>query len=246
MANRGGTPGGRTGSSTDGSTCATNGGCHGNNNSTATAQDFITSDIPSTGYEIGETYTITVSPSKSGVSIWGFEMMAEGAGGDGVGSFTGNSEVNTLEGGIRATHKFASSSNSDGQTWSVEWTAPEQSEGEISFYAASLAANGTGNTNGDNVLFDTLKVSSNGLTNIQKVLSKSVTVYPNPVINVLNVKGLGREEVRLTLLDAKGNKVLQQSFESESGVDISRLSSGTYFASFFIRDETIFKTIIKE
>jgi hypothetical protein len=242
MANRGGTPGGRTGSSTDGSTCATNGGCHGNAASTSTHQDFITSNIPETGYEIGKTYSITVSPKKDGVSVWGFEMMAEGADGDGTGTFISNSEVNALNDGIRASHKFASSSSDDGQTWTVEWTAPETTSGEVSFFAASLAANGTGNTNGDNVFFDTLVVASNALTHNDELHIEDAFVYPNPAVDVLNVSGVNLQGGIMEIVDMRGKIVLRQPFTNSIG--LSDIESGNYCLNIYSDTKTITKKFV--
>ena len=242
MANRGGTPGGRTGSSTDGSTCATNGGCHGNASSKSTAQDFITSDIPATGYEIGETYTITVSPNMDGVSVWGFEMMAEGADGDGTGIFTSNSEVNAINNGLRASHKFASSSNADGQTWTVEWTAPATTAGEVSFFAASLAANGNGNTNGDNVFFDTLVVASNALTSSKEVNIDQAIVYPNPAVDVLNISGVDITDGTIEIVDIQGKILLRQPFASSIG--LNNIESGNYFLKIYSDSKTITKKFV--
>jgi len=242
MANRGGTPGGRTGSSTDGSSCATNGGCHGNAASTSTHQDFITSDIPVEGYEIGKTYSITVSPNKQGVSVWGFEMMAEGADGEATGTFTSNTEVNALNNGKRATHKFASSSNADGQTWTVEWTAPSTTAGEVSFFAASLAANGNGNTSGDDVLFDTLVVASNELSHSSDLYTSDILLYPNPTIDVLHIDGIDANEGTVEIVDLQGKSVLRQPFAKTIG--LQDIPSGVYVIHIYLDSKTITKKFV--
>ena len=139
MSNRGGSPGGRSGSTTDnGATCSTNGGCH--NASGPSKQDILSTNVPLNGYAPGSTYDITVNVSDEGTSVWGFEMMAEDQNGSPVGAFSNNTQVNSLNGGLRATHKFASSSANNAQTWVANWTAPTSGTGSVTFYVAAMAA----------------------------------------------------------------------------------------------------------
>ncbi|OYT11864.1 MAG: hypothetical protein B6I18_02720 [Bacteroidetes bacterium 4572_112] len=64
-----------------GKTCTT---CHGG--SATNKANWISSNIPSTGYIAGQTYTITVSGTHSGVSRFGFEATAENNTGAKVGT----------------------------------------------------------------------------------------------------------------------------------------------------------------
>ena len=66
MSNRGGSPGGRSGSTTDnGATCSTNGGCH-TSSSAPSSQEMLSTDVPENGYASGSSYDITVSVSDDG------------------------------------------------------------------------------------------------------------------------------------------------------------------------------------
>ena len=98
----GGSPGGKTGSPGDGGATCTQ--CH---SGTAQAQGgLITTNIPFTGYEAGQTYTITVSANMSGISKYGYELTAEDASGIKKGTFiiTDPSRTKTINGGKAVTH----------------------------------------------------------------------------------------------------------------------------------------------
>jgi hypothetical protein len=67
---------------------------------------MISTNVPSNGYAPGSSYDITINVSDVGTSVWGFEMMAEDQDGSPVGTFLNNSQVNSLNSGLRATHKI--------------------------------------------------------------------------------------------------------------------------------------------
>jgi hypothetical protein len=103
MSNRGGSPGTRSGSPSDGSTCSTVGGCHASGNAPE-SQDFISSDIPSSGYVPDRVYTITLSPSQNRTDVWGFEMSTEGDNGESIGDFSNSTDANLIANKNRVTH----------------------------------------------------------------------------------------------------------------------------------------------
>ena len=242
MSNRGGSPGGRTGSTTDGSTCGTGTGCHNSANTQVIAQDMISSNIPEAGYAAGATYTLTVNPKKAGTSVWGFEMMAEDAAGTGVGTFANGTDVNTKDNGLRATHKFATTTSADKQTWSMEWTAPAAGTGDIRFYAASLAANGNGNTGGDDVVIDTLFVSENATASIADLTQIAIELYPNPASNFINISGYGNSNASLSVFNKLGAEVMSVPFARQ--IDVSNLPKGAYHLKIVNGDVAITKNFL--
>lgn len=242
MSYRGGSPGGRSGSSTDGSTCGTSGGCHGNVATQIIPQDMISSDIPETGYAAGATYNISVSPAVEGIAVWGFEMMAENASGDGVGTFANNADVNTKDNGLRATHKSASTSGKSGKTWTVEWTAPATGTGEVKFYAAALAANGNGNTSGDDVVIDTLTIAENATASVNKLAAIAIAVYPNPTSDLLYITGYSNTNAVLSVFDILGAEILRKPFARS--IDVSALPSGAYYLKIVNGDIAVSKKFV--
>jgi len=244
MANRGGSPGGRTGSTTDKGTCSSNGGCHAGGPSTVTVQDYILTNVPISGYVPGQTYTVSLNPSKDGISVWGFEMMAEDANGNAVGEFISNSDANAMNNGERATHKFSSTSGTGKKLWDVLWKAPTAGTGPITFYAASLAANGNGNTNGDNVLTDTATVIEGAPSSVWSVDWEKVRIYPNPATNSIHLDGLIRTDFTISIYNQMGKEVY--SSEYTNTIDVSRFAKGIYYLKLTNRDSYTTKRFVKQ
>lgn len=184
IASGSGSPGGKTGSPGDsGATCNQ---CHiGNPN---TASNWITSDIPQTGYLPGQTYTITATGSHVGVQRFGFELTAEDNAGGKVGTFaiTNSTETKLTNNNMAVTHKSAGTTPSGNtKTWSVNWTAPTNNAGEITFFASFNAANGNGSTSGDVIYLSSLNVLPNTTSVAEH--SGDFEIYPNPTQGNLNI-----------------------------------------------------------
>lgn len=239
LANSGGSPGRRTGSPSDGSSCGTNGGCHGPK--TPENIQLLISTIPGSGYIPGEDYEITIAASKTNINRYGFELVAEDASGVAKGVFKSNNDVNATNN--RATHKFQSISGTGGKTWTVTWTAPSQGSGDVSFYVAVLAANGNGTTSGDNVLLDNFSVTEGKMATATFISEVDVSVYPNPASNYLFVSGINETVKRVRIIDSQG-KTFKINI-SLPKIDISELAAGTYFVVVESGDWVIRKSFIK-
>ncbi|MBT8326896.1 MAG: T9SS type A sorting domain-containing protein [Bacteroidia bacterium] len=244
MSNRGGSPGGRTGSSTDGGTCATNGGCHGPK--IPTPQEMISTNIPAAGYIPGETYTFTVSATKMNVQVWGFEMMCEDSSGNPIGVFdtTGNNEVSALQNSSRATHKFASTSSNGFVSWSVDWVAPESGTGDVDIYCAVLATNNSNSTGGDNVLIDTLTLSENISAMVSSFKRLELRAYPNPILSDLNISGIVSSKAKIEIYNSEMKQVKSIPFDHK--IDLSNLTSGMYVLKVIDKDAIFMKHLIKQ
>jgi len=165
LANSTGSIGGKTGSPGDGGTTCSQ--CHIGN--PVTTNNWITTNIPQTGYVPGQTYTITVTGTHTGVVKFGFELTAEDGSGNKTGTFviTNATQTQLTNGNKAVTHKSAGTTpTGNSKTWTVSWTAPAVSAGPVTFYAALNAANGNGQNTGD-VIYKT-----------------STTVQPATMVNV--------------------------------------------------------------
>ena len=106
-------------------------------------------------YEPGEVYSIIVDLSRTGQSVWGFEMTALDANGDRVGSFTADTAANTevAETADRQYIKHTTAGTARGtnnaHSWEFKWTAPDADIGPVHFYAAGNAGNGDFGVTGD-------------------------------------------------------------------------------------------------
>jgi hypothetical protein len=130
-------------------TCATS-GCH---SGTAVIADTsiakIMSNIPSTGYVAGTTYTFTATVNKPGNVRFGFQASPQ----DSVGNYKGtmvvtNTAKTKITGTKYITHTQSGNSNS---SWSWNWIAPALGSGQVKMSGALMAANNNGATSGDSV-----------------------------------------------------------------------------------------------
>ena len=130
-------------------TCATS-GCH---SGTAVIADTsiakIVSNIPSTGYVSGTTYTFTASVNKPGNVRFGFQASPQ----DSVGNYKGTMVVtNTAKTKITGTKYIThTTSGNSSSSWSWNWTAPALGSGQVKMSGALMAANNNGTTSGDSV-----------------------------------------------------------------------------------------------
>jgi hypothetical protein len=122
--------GGISGNSTSG--CS----CHG-----ALADPAVTvtvTGIPTT-YSGGQTYALTVEVTGDPLGTdGGFDITVD------VGTFSNPGSNAKLENPQEVVH-----SDANARTWTVDWTAPPEGSGTVSFSAAALTANGDGGSNGD-------------------------------------------------------------------------------------------------
>ena len=130
-------------------TCATS-GCH---SGTAVIADTsiakIMSNIPSTGYVAGATYTFTATVNKPGNVRFGFQASPQ----DSLGNYKGtmvvtNTAKTKITGTKYITHTQSGNSNS---SWSWNWVAPTLGSGQVKVSGALMAANNNGSTSGDSV-----------------------------------------------------------------------------------------------
>lgn len=154
----GGSPGGKSGSPGDGNNTCTD--CH-NTFSLISETGWITTNIPAEGYTPGETYTITATGTHDGVVKMGFELTVEDGNGSKLGGITITDAARTqyTNSNNAITHTQAGNvPTGNTNTWSLDWTAPSDQEGMVYFYAAFNAANGNGNTSGDQIYNSNLSV----------------------------------------------------------------------------------------
>ncbi len=141
-------------------TCAAS-GCHDDNTlNIGTAKLSI--DIASgtvTKYVAGETYPIKVRISDPHISRFGFQLVAlTDQGAVNAGAFTITDPARTqfmkneyeLTDRKYITYTFSGTDAINGTAeWTVNWTAPATTNGNITFYAAAVSGNDDGTDKGD-------------------------------------------------------------------------------------------------
>ena len=225
-----GSPGGRTGSPGDnGATCTQ---CH--TGAANPVENWISTDIPELGYVVGETYTITATGQHAGVGRFGFELTAEDASGNKVGSFNIiNGQTQLSNGGTSVTHTNSGiTPDGDSKTWTFEWTAPNSDLGIISFYGAFNAANNNGGTSGDVIYTSNMSVDESTIGIEDEMDIAEFSFGPNPSLGSINIKH-DYNKANIAILDMSGKLVYEVSnIGSNQTLDIQELQSGVYFIQF--------------
>lgn len=237
MSNSGGKSGAYSGSPGDGGTSCTD--CHsGGNFGTSVA---ITHNIPDTGYLLDTNYNVTVTASSS-ASEHGFQMTAEKVSDDSkIGTLIAGSSSSLTNGNANITHTSASNSS-----WSFQWKSPSTDEGRVTFFAASVAANGNGATSGDQVVTgDSGQISS---LSIAEAKWLDFEMYPNPAATELNIQlSSGANEAIVEFYDAMGRLSLSKKIDtSDPEINVSNLSRGVYLLKVLSEDKVGTQKFIKE
>ena len=197
-----GVPPGYTGAPYDGYTCATL-VCHTGPAKNVTG--WISTDVPVTGYQPGDTYNITLTATRPATSKFGFLMTTQGV--DGItGSFIVTDPVETQysQGPGYITHRIDGTSGNDQKSWQAKWIAPADTfYTEITLYAAIVG----GVFLIDEEVFLTERKLTSAYININEALpDDELLVYPNPFSDHINIKLTGSltETAEVSLFNMSG------------------------------------------
>jgi hypothetical protein len=234
LSNPSGSPASNTGSPGDLSQTCARSGCH--SGTTSERSGLISSDIPASGYVAGQTYTITVSITQSGISKWGFQISPQTPSGALIGtlSLIENTRTRFVGSGNKyITHTTAGNSGATGTTsWTLHWTAPAAGSGDVTFYSTVMAANGNGNDNGDLVFKDNLTISEDPASALNKIAYiYTPFAFPNPIEgNEITLNVPSKVNV-FQLFDLNGRLWLELPNASKATsyvLDITKVPVGVY------------------
>ena len=143
-----GAPSGKANDPASGSANCT--GCHSGTATSNAAVAYITTNIPTTGYVPGTTYTITAHVVYAGKTRFGFEVTPQNTSGIQKGTITITDPTNTKIVSTKyVTHTSSGNTGSGSRTWSFNWTAPAVGTGAVGFYGAFIVGNNNGSESGD-------------------------------------------------------------------------------------------------
>ena len=237
-----GSPGGFTGSPMDGQNCTM---CH-TSFVAQTLPGLISTDIPQEGYEPGQQYQITVTGSHTGAATMGFELTAE-SGNNKVGNFTASSAaVQLVNRNNAVTHTSEGIATTNGsRSWTINWTAPGNGTGDVTFYAAVNAGDGSDLPLGDQTYLSSLTVSERSVTAVRlhTLDNTSQFFYPNPATEYLYMNEAAGQGV-VTITDLSGNLLIEQT--DAARIDLSSLASGAYFVKKIQAGQTQSAVLIKK
>lgn len=130
--------------------------CHSGTINSANAS-LTMNGVPAV-YTPGATYTLTVSLSHSTAMRWGFEVVAQDPDGGQAGNFTVTDPVNTQRqlgtGGVQYmmhTDVGTNAGTPNGNSWTMDWTAPAAGSGKVVFAGSGNASNYNFTTTGDKI-----------------------------------------------------------------------------------------------
>ncbi|MBL4587080.1 MAG: T9SS type A sorting domain-containing protein [Flavobacteriales bacterium] len=240
-----GAPAGSTGSPGDGQSCASI-GCHAG--PTATNELIaVTSNIPNGGYVGGTTYDITVTMTKSGGQKFGFQLSPQDNAGNGIGSLISGGSTQIV-GSKYITHKAGNTAASGGTlAWNFQWIAPTGGTGDVDMYVAGNFSNNQNNSSGDVIVTDVETVSE-GNVGINDLDATNLTIYPNPVVDMINIamKDVD-EEIMVTLYGLDGRVVHQKVYtQNLIAVDVAsmNLSSGVYLLNLEVAGNAMVRKLL--
>lgn len=222
--------GGYTGSPSDAKTCTD---CHTTNPTPVPADEWITTNIPVSGYVPGTKYTVTATGTDIAAQKFGFQITCEDGSNAKSGTFViTDPERTKIAGGGDGWVTHTSDGTvitGIGNTWSMDWIAPAEGTGTVTFYAAFNAADGDGTNNGDLIYTSSTSVGEFHVGIDEKLLAESITVYPNPATNYLNIDLPGTSQLKI--YDMSGRQILDmQTDNNTERVDVSGLQNGLYIA----------------
>ncbi|MBK8554519.1 MAG: T9SS type A sorting domain-containing protein [Lewinellaceae bacterium] len=227
-------------------TCSTSSGCHSGGNFTGT---LAIQGLPDTVVP-NQSYMLTMLHS-SNASRCGFQMTTLDSANLKAGAFTagsGSNVSNAASGRQYIRQSSAKNLNNGMASWTFSWKAPATAGGNaMTFYLASLAANGNGAKTGDNALTHTQKVvlKNNPVSASQEPnYSADIRLFPNPATAFVEVQVPVAATV--TAFNLQGQTVFQKALQNgTTGVDIQHWPAGTYVFRIQIGNQEISKKIEK-
>ncbi|MEM1325915.1 MAG: choice-of-anchor V domain-containing protein [Bacteroidota bacterium] len=244
LANSSGSPLGRTGAPGD-STCGSS-SCH----SVAPNQEDATVTInfgdEAITYRAGETYKVDIGiTGAQNAARNGFQIVALNAADENVGEWI---LTNTDETQIRSsnsngrnyvTHTRAGNSQA---AWTMNWQAPAEDAGQITFYLALLDANGANGSRGDHLYTVSQAISLDVRNSTATVADDALRLFPIPAKDVLNIQYDDGIISTYSLYDKNGQRVRQSTFQPS--IEVGDLSNGLYILELETKAGRIYRKVM--
>jgi len=224
-----GSPSGKTGSPGDGNSCTQ---CHGG--VANTVSNWITTNVPVTGYMPGFTYQVTATATHSGSGKFGFQVSPQNGSGQQRGTLTATNtaETQTQLSGKYITHKSAGTAGSGSRSWTFNWTAPAPGSGAVTLYGAFNASNSGNNSSGDVIYLSSVTFQEDVTSVAEHARRLQFSFYPNPAAEQLFLHTETSDPFLLEIISLEGKTVKQLDVKNLHAdavrVDVSELAAGVY------------------
>lgn len=201
--------------------------CHGGE--AVEVYDWISSDIPASGYIPGKTYTITATNTEAGATRFGFLVSPQNLRGDLLGELkiTDTTTTKLVGNNKYITYKAAGVEGIDSKSWSFKWVAPDVDT--VVFYGA-FNSNFDGHKAGDRTFLTQLRVqkaNGSGLNDLNR--SQTINLYPCPTSNYFTFDipaQNGLTQVRV--IENTGKEVLNKTNPLANKIEVGHLPNGLY------------------
>ena len=202
--------------------------------------------MPTLMYDTGVTYHMTVTVARSGNSLFGFCVEALDTTGNNAGTLVITNSAKTqiktriINSVVRRSvvQQLNGGASVGSMAFNFDWTSPSTNIGNVSFYFAGVAANGSGTSLGDYVYYSNQVVTFNIVSGISNLNSANkISVFPIPVQDHFNVnyqtKAIGTVKIKLITMQGSlaaelFNKIEVSGEHTENFYLPSNLSAGNY------------------
>lgn len=212
------------------STCAT---CHqgGNFGADITIELLDNTGTAVTEYLPGKTYTVNAKVNTTSTPVgYGLQLVSLIDNGTkdtgGLSAPSANAKIANANSRNYLEQKSLSSS----PLFSATWTAPAVGSGKVSFYAAGHAANGNGNTNGDQATKTSISFEESTTTSIIDEKALALTIAPNPTSGFTTISWNDQSETLIQVITITGQIMHAQTTKNSSLImDVTNFNPGVYF-----------------
>jgi hypothetical protein len=200
-------------------------------------------------YVPNTTYTINTGISQANISRFGFQLLAladRDSSNAGTLAITDGGRTQIIPGFSNLanrsymTYTYAGTAATGNGTdqWSFNWTAPASDIGPVSFYLATIAANGDGTDMGDYCYLKKLSLPCSPAGIIEKNSKTEILVFPNPASEQVQITYTLKQEghVSLELIDLSGKTLLNWNYGQQAAGRYTRtfepgssIPAGAYF-----------------
>jgi hypothetical protein len=219
--------------SAGGKTCS-QAGCHtsGTVTGTAPAGTLVVKDLSNnvvTSYSPGTTYNVTVTLNTY-KKYGGFQLTVLNLANANIGTFTAGSSSQLHSSNTSYIEHSNSSFTTNTIAWNFQWTAPATNAGQATFYGAFNKADGNFGNQNDTILTTTLTLAAGG-TGIETIANHTLSIYPNPVADVLHINALNmNEKATITVYAVDGTLKMDKTVANiNAAFGVENLEAGVYF-----------------
>lgn len=222
--------------SAPGMSSCSNMGCHTGelNTGGGSLEIFASFDGNENVYTDGSLLDISLVIEDANAMRYGFQMVALDVNGISVGDFITNDAadlaIQESQGLEFINHLDIAETNSN--TFSFQFQAPDEDVGPISFYATGLAADGMGSPADDFPYSKALDITWTEPSGIDTDLMGAIELSPNPSTDrLISLTGLPNEEMQIQVFDLQGKLHYSERNNGATLMDLNALQSGLYIVN---------------